>query len=119
MRTSRAVPVVTGIVVAALGVTFLFIGLEQADRLASVVGAVAGVTGLGFSIWTATRSTARPTAEPGSGAPGDPATSGGLTINARNMRGVQIGGYRPVQHNGAGLLEAISTLFRALTGRRR
>jgi hypothetical protein len=49
MRT-RAVLVGTGVVVAALGVVFLAVGLGTADQVASAVGALAGVAGLGFAI---------------------------------------------------------------------
>jgi hypothetical protein len=43
---------ITGLLIAGVGVVFLILGLDQASKAASVTGAVVGVAGLGFSIWT-------------------------------------------------------------------
>jgi hypothetical protein len=39
------------LVVVGLGITFVVIGLERADQLASVLGAFIGLTGLGLSLY--------------------------------------------------------------------
>lgn len=59
-KKTRRWPVllVTGVVLLALGGIFLALGLQDADRLASTIGALAGVAGLGLAIWSAT-ATAR------------------------------------------------------------
>lgn len=41
-----------------LGLVFLLVGLDSADQLASVVGALAGVAGLGLSGWALVSSRA-------------------------------------------------------------
>ncbi|MEV8635095.1 hypothetical protein AB0395_25905 [Streptosporangium sp. NPDC051023] len=40
-----------GVVAGALGVAFVMVGLEQADRLASVLGAFVGLAGLAVSVY--------------------------------------------------------------------
>jgi hypothetical protein len=73
MRT-RAVLVGTGVAVAALGAVFLAVGLGTADQVASTVGALAGVAGLGFSVLSWANGRNGPST-PGPSAPG-PSTPG-------------------------------------------
>lgn len=42
--------VATGVVLLVLGVVFLIVGLDNADKIASVVGAISGVLGLALSV---------------------------------------------------------------------
>ncbi|MEH1028561.1 hypothetical protein V6W11_12540 [Micromonospora profundi] len=51
MRTVRIVLLVTGLLIAGLGATFIIIGLDKADKLASTVGGLASVAGVGLSLW--------------------------------------------------------------------
>lgn len=51
MIGSRWVLVITGLVVAALGVALAVTSAESANRLSGAVGGIAGVAALGFSIW--------------------------------------------------------------------
>ena len=50
MRAHRWVSIATGVIVAGLGGVFVLVGLETADRLASTVGAIAGLAGLGLTL---------------------------------------------------------------------
>jgi hypothetical protein len=43
--------VALGLVAVSLGVSFLFLGLEKADQLASTAGAFIGLAGLGVSVY--------------------------------------------------------------------
>lgn len=43
-----------GLVVAGLGGYFAVVGLDEADKLASVVGSLAGVIGVGLSVYALT-----------------------------------------------------------------
>ena len=45
----RLVLLISGGVAVALGIIFVGVGLDRADKLASVVGAIAGVLGLGLA----------------------------------------------------------------------
>lgn len=51
MTGRRAILMVIGLLIAGAGVAFLIVGLDQADKAASVIGALAGLAGLGFSVW--------------------------------------------------------------------
>lgn len=62
----------TGLVLIALGAIFLVLGLQDADRLASTIGALAGVAGLGLSFWSATPSARSRGAEQADGRPDGP-----------------------------------------------
>ncbi|HEX2416719.1 MAG TPA: hypothetical protein VHJ83_01160 [Micromonosporaceae bacterium] len=63
MRAHRWVSIATGVIVAGLGGVFVLVGLETADRLASTVGAIAGLAGLGFTLHLSL--TQRPTRQSG------------------------------------------------------
>ena len=68
-----------GLVAVALGVTFIVLGLEEADRLASVVGVFFALAGLGVSVYgvmPARRGPTQSQAPPPSPA-GDDLTTGG------------------------------------------
>jgi hypothetical protein len=62
----RTVLIVTAAAVGVLGAVFLVVGLSTADQVASTVGALAGVAGLGFSIatWARDRRSAPPPTAP-------------------------------------------------------
>jgi hypothetical protein len=47
---ARLILIVTAAVTTAVGVLFLVVGLDVGDKLASIVGAVAAVSGLGLTI---------------------------------------------------------------------
>jgi hypothetical protein len=51
MRARWLIVMVTGLLVLSLGALFVLIGLAQADQLASTVGALAAIIGLGLSTW--------------------------------------------------------------------
>lgn len=76
-----------GLLVVGIGVVFLVLGLDQADKAASVTGALVGLAGLGFSVWTYMRS---------SRSPKD--ADNGNRVRVDNSSGVQIGDYS-VQNN--------------------
>ncbi|MEV6704971.1 hypothetical protein [Micromonospora wenchangensis] len=52
MKSHRWVLPVTGLLVIVLGVVFLALGLSRADQLASTIGAITGVIGLGLTVVT-------------------------------------------------------------------
>jgi hypothetical protein len=82
----RVVLVATGVVITVTGAVFVLVGLENADRIASTVGALAGIAGLGLSVlsWTARR--------PGPGpAPTAPPSGHGVQITAKRIDGLQTG----------------------------
>lgn len=65
MPTRRWVSIATALTVAGLGTVFVLVGLEDADQLASTVGAMATVIGLGLTLYlslgqTPSRRAARP-----------------------------------------------------------
>jgi hypothetical protein len=78
--------ITTGLAVAGLGLVFAGIGLDRADQLASVIGALAAIAGLGLSLafWLAGRAHVRSAAPDAQG-------SGRFTVDARRAKGVQIG----------------------------
>lgn len=51
MTGRRVVLIVAGLLVVGVGIAFLIIGLDRADKAASVIGALVGLAGLGFSVW--------------------------------------------------------------------
>ena len=51
MPARRWTSILTGLVVAGLGGVFVLVGLETADKLASTVGAIASVAGLGLTLY--------------------------------------------------------------------
>ena len=51
MPLRAVVAIATGLLLIGLGLVFLLVGLDSADQLASVVGALASVAGLGLSGW--------------------------------------------------------------------
>ncbi|WP_309111854.1 hypothetical protein [Saccharothrix sp.] len=53
---------VSGLVVVAVGVGVFWLGLEKADQVASVVGALAGVAGLAVALYGLRRTAAPPAA---------------------------------------------------------
>ncbi len=107
MRT-RTVLIGTAAAIAVLAVVFLVVGLSTADQLASTVGALAGVGGLGLALVSTARERAarrqaagdRRVGEPAAPAPGpgQDAAPGGVHIVARNVFGVVIG-HRGRQNN--------------------
>jgi hypothetical protein len=100
-RTVLTVLTVTGVAVAALGTVFIVVGLENADRIASTVGALAGIAGLGLSALSWSNRPERPAAEPPQQTP--PAAPK-YQINARRVQGAQFGdGTRQENTFSAGL----------------
>jgi uncharacterized membrane protein YebE (DUF533 family) len=82
MSARRWVSIVTGLIVAGLGGVFVFVGLETADKLASSIGAIASVAGLGITLYLSLahrpRQSSRPTdptdpQPPSAAGPGDEA----------------------------------------------
>ncbi|CAL9645350.1 hypothetical protein SUDANB95_06426 [Actinosynnema sp. ALI-1.44] len=78
--------VVGGLVVVAVGVGVVLLGLEKADQVASVVGALAGVAGLAVALYGLRRTTT-PTPAPA------PAATVTNTVENSTVHGsnVQIG----------------------------
>jgi ABC-type antimicrobial peptide transport system permease subunit len=60
MTGRRTVLVIIGLLIAAASVTFVIIGLDKADKVASVVGVLVGLAGLGVSIWAYPKSGSLP-----------------------------------------------------------
>jgi hypothetical protein len=87
-RTVLTVLTLTGVAVAVLGTVFIVVGLENADRIASTVGALAGIAGLGLSALSWTNRPERPAAEP---AQQTPSEGPKYQINARRIQGAQFG----------------------------
>jgi hypothetical protein len=100
MRTGRTILVITALAIAALGIAFFAVGLERADQIASTIGGLTGVAGLGLSVWLwRTTPTANPAAVPGpepEAPPNQPALPPG--VNVHDSYGVQIG-TNNTQHN--------------------
>jgi hypothetical protein len=65
MAARRWALIVTGILAGALGVTFVVVGLDRADKIASVVGALVAVAGLGMAV-RESRGAPRPAGRAGS-----------------------------------------------------
>jgi hypothetical protein len=51
MTGRRALLIVAGLLIVGVGAVFLVIGLDKADKVASVIGALVGLAGLGLSVW--------------------------------------------------------------------
>jgi hypothetical protein len=51
MSNKRMVLVLTGIAIAVVGLIVKSVDLGEADQIASVIGSLAAVVGLGFSVW--------------------------------------------------------------------
>ncbi len=51
LRRGWVVWISVGVVVLAIGAVLLWIGLDAADKVGSVVGALCGVVGLGLSVY--------------------------------------------------------------------
>lgn len=107
MAKRHLVLLATGLALVALGVGFAIVGLDTADRLASTVGALAGVAGCGFSVWAwlAGRPSPAGPAAPVNRPATDPATASvaptaptQARIEIADARGVQIGDGN-TQHN--------------------
>ena len=80
----RLVTVATGVVLVGLGALFMVVGLAQADQLASTVGALAAVAGLGLSAWSVLARRVRATR--------DRAPTCGNSTQVNNSYGVQVDG---------------------------
>ncbi|OLT10066.1 hypothetical protein BJF79_04875 [Actinomadura sp. CNU-125] len=94
---SRAVLVVTGVIVLGVGGLFFALGLDDADKLGSVLAALAALAGLGLTVTGALR---------GGGTNPDGTNADGVTVHGSAVGGsvaqvdrvggsVRLGGSRP------------------------
>jgi fatty acid desaturase len=60
MTGRRAVLLVAGLLIVGVGIAFLIIGLDRADKTASVTGALVAIAALGFSVWAYMKPGLRP-----------------------------------------------------------
>lgn len=86
MTGRRAALIVIGLLVVGIGVTFLIIGLDQADKVASVVGALVGLAGLGFSVWAYMKSAS-------------PINASTWNVDVDDSEGIQIGNRNIMEAN--------------------
>ncbi|MFV2178270.1 hypothetical protein ACFHW2_29045 [Actinomadura sp. LOL_016] len=82
MIGSRTVLVATGVLVLGVGGLFFLLGLDDADKLGSVVAAMAAIAGLGL---TAAGALRRGGTAGGDGSGGEP--SGGVTVHGSTVGG--------------------------------
>jgi hypothetical protein len=88
-----------GVVLVGLGAYFVHVGLDRADKLAGVLGAFAGLVGLGLSAYGIVL--ARRPAWPASGEPQQPAPEQVVSNSSIGGDNVQIGSARDVDiHRG-------------------
>lgn len=103
MRTDRIVLIIMLLACAALGLVYLAIGLERSDQLASAIGGITGVAGLGVTLWLwllerLRRPQSQP--QPSTEGPPPPGTEGSrYNILIGRGQGVMIGD-NGVQYNG-------------------
>jgi hypothetical protein len=72
--------IVIGLLIVGVGSAFLLIGLDKADKVASAIGALVGLAGLGVSVWAYPKSASLPRHASGWG-----------DVQVADSKGVQIG----------------------------
>lgn len=84
--TGWAIWVIAGMMIAGLGVALLVAGLEDADKYASVAGAVSAIVGLGLSLSTLVRR------QPSSGVPPTEDEENSPRAGSQTVRSTTVGG---------------------------
>ena len=89
MTVRRGVLIVTAVIVAGLALAPVLVSHAQANWIATLVAAVAGVAAVGVSVWAALRQPSAPEHDEPSGGVSNQVTGTvkGQVVQARDVRG--------------------------------